>query len=258
MLGKVSLKTEKTLSRQNNHPTFIHYSDTSMKAKIILALVVLALVAVFFIFDLGQYVSLEFFKAQQSTFNQYYLDNPVLVILIFAAVYILMTGASLPFATPLTVLGGAIFGTVIGSIVVSFASTIGATIAFLVSRFLFRDAVQARFGDRLEKIQDGIAREGAFYVFGLRLVPIFPFVMLNSLLGLTKIKTWTYFWSSQLGMLLGTIVYVNAGKELANIDSLADIASPTLIASFVALGILPIASKYILNFLRSNKEEGAA
>ena len=225
-----------------------------MKAKIILAVVVLAMVAAFFVFDLGQYVSLEYFKQQQSTFNQYYLDNPVLVILIFAAVYILMTGASLPFATPLTVLGGAIFGTLAGSIVVSFSSTIGATIAFLVSRFLFRVAVESKFGDRLAKLQDGIEREGAFYVFGLRLVPIFPFVMLNSLLGLTKIKTWTYYWSSQLGMLLGTIVYVNAGKELANIDSLADIASPQLLASFIALGILPIASKYILNFLRSNKQ----
>ncbi len=230
-----------------------------MKAKIIIAAVVVALVAAFFIFDLGQYVSLEYFKQQQSTFNQYYQQNPIVVILIFAAVYILMTGASLPFATPLTVLGGAIFGTLVGSIVVSFASTIGATIAFLVSRFLFRDAVESKFGDRLAKLQDGIEREGAFYVFGLRLVPIFPFVMLNSLLGLTKIKTWTFFWASQLGMLLGTIVYVNAGKELANIDSLGDIASPTLLASFIALGILPIASKYLLNFIRSRKavEESA-
>ena len=149
-----------------------------------------------------------------------------------------MTGASLPFATPLTVLAGAIFGTLVGSVVVSFASTVGATIAFLVSRFLFRDAVESKFGDRLAKLQNGIEREGAFYVFGLRLVPIFPFVMLNSLLGLTKIKTWTYYWSSQLGMLLGTVVYVNAGKELANIDSLADIASPQLLASFIALGVL--------------------
>lgn len=230
-----------------------------MKAKIIIALVVLAMVAAFFIFDLDRYVSLEYFKQQQSTFNQYYLDNPLLVILIFVAVYILMAGASLPFATLLTVLAGAIFGTLVGSIVVSFASAIGATIAFLVSRFLFRDAVESKFGDRLAKLQDGIEREGAFYVFGLRLVPIFPFVMLNSLLGLTKIKTWTYYWSSQLGMLLGTIVYVNAGKELANIDSLEDIASPQLLASFIALGILPIVSKYILNFLRSNKnKEGAA
>ena len=229
-----------------------------MKAKIILAVMVLALVAAFSYFDLGQYV-LEYLQQQQSSFNQYYLDNPILVILIFAAVYILVAGASLPLATFLTLLGGAIFGTLVGSIVVSFASAIGATIAFLVSRFLFRDAVESKFGDRLAKLQDGIEREGAFYVFGLRLVPIFPFVVLNSLLGLTKIKTWTYYWSSQLGMLLGTIVYVNAGKELANIESLGDIASPLVLASFIALGILPIASKYILNFLRSskNKEEAS-
>lgn len=225
-----------------------------MNLKLIIAAVVLALVAAFFVFDLGQYVSLEFFKEQQSTFNEYYQQNPLIVILIFAATYIVMTGASLPFATPLTVLAGAIFGTLVGSIVVSFASTIGATIAFLVSRFLFQDAVESKFGDRLAKLQDGIEREGAFYVFGLRLVPLFPFVVLNSLLGLTKIKTFTFFWASQLGMLLGTIVYVNAGKELANINSIGDIASPTLLASFIALGILPIASKFILNFLRSRKQ----
>ncbi len=225
-----------------------------MNLKLIIAAVVLALVAAFFVFDLGQYVSLEFFKEQQSTFNEYYQQNPLIVILIFAATYIVMTGASLPFATPLTVLAGAIFGTFVGSIVVSFASTIGATIAFLVSRFLFQDAVESKFGDRLAKLQDGIEREGAFYVFGLRLVPLFPFVVLNSLLGLTKIKTFTFFWASQLGMLLGTIVYVNAGKELANINSIGDIASPTLLASFIALGILPIASKFILNFLRSRKQ----
>lgn len=221
-----------------------------MKTKIILAAIIVALVAAFFIFDLGQYVSLEYFKQQQSTFNSYYQQNPLVVILIFAAVYIAMTGASIPFATPLTVLAGAIFGTLVGTVVVSFASSIGATIAFLVSRFLFRDAIEAKFGQRLEKIQAGIEREGAFYVFGLRLVPLFPFVVLNSLLGLTKIKTWTFYWASQLGMLLGTIVYVNAGKELANIKSLGDIASPTLVISFIALGLLPIASKYLLNFLR--------
>ncbi|GAA6139203.1 TVP38/TMEM64 family protein [Arenicella sp. 4NH20-0111] len=225
-----------------------------MKAKIIIIALIIGIAAAVYFFELGQYLSLDYFKAQQATFNEYYQRNPLLVVAVFFLGYVALTGASVPAATTLTVLAGAIFGTAVGSVIVSFASSIGATIAFLVSRFLFRDAVESKFGDRLAKIQDGIEREGAFYVFGLRLVPLFPFVMLNSLLGLTKIKTWTFYWASQLGMVAGTIVYVNAGSQLAEIDSLGDIASPGLIASFVALGLLPIASKYILNILRGRKQ----
>ncbi len=226
-----------------------------MKIKIALLAVVGSFVVAFFFFDLGQYLSVEFLKSKQAGLNQYYVQNPIIVIGVFAAIYIACTGASVPVATPFTVLAGAIFGTLIGTVIVSFASSIGATIAFLVSRFLFSDIVESKFGDRLENIQAGIEKEGAFYVFGLRLVPIFPFVVLNSLLGLTKIKTWTFYWASQLGMLAGTIVYVNAGSQLANIESFADIASPALIASFVALGLLPIVSKYTLNFLKNKKTQ---
>jgi len=186
--------------------------------------------------------------------SNFYAKNPLLLIGLFFLIYAAMAALSIPFATPLTVAAGAIFGTVTGTIVVSFASSIGATVAFMLAKYLFHDSVQEKFGDRLAKINDGIEREGAFYVFGLRLVPLFPFVVLNSLLGITKLKTWTFYWASQLGMLVGTAVYVNAGTQLASINSIGDIGSPTLLASFVALGILPIVSKYALNFLRQQRQ----
>lgn len=230
-----------------------------MKTKLILVAVIAALVAAFFIFDLKEYVTLDYLKSQQQALNGFYSENPLLVIGVFFLVYAGMAALSIPFATPLTVAAGAIFGSITGTIIVSFASSIGATIAFMLAKYLFHDSVESKFGDRLSKINQGIEKEGAFYVFGLRLVPLFPFVVLNSLLGLTKLKTWTFYWASQLGMLVGTFVYVNAGTQLASIDSVGDIASPTLIASFVALGVLPIVSKYALNFLRERRQssEGA-
>lgn len=225
-----------------------------MKTKLIIAAIIIALVAAFFIFDLKEYVTLDYIKSQQSALNNFYAQNPLMVIAIFFLVYAGMAALSIPFATPLTLAAGAIFGNIVGVIVVSFASSIGATIAFMLAKFLFHDSIEAKFGDRLAKINSGIEKEGAFYVFGLRLVPIFPFVVLNSLLGLTKLKTWTFYWASQLGMFVGTIVYVNAGTQLASIDSIGGIASPGLIASFVALGVLPIMSKYMLNFLRQRRQ----
>lgn len=224
-----------------------------MKSKLILAVIVASLIAAFFIFDLKEYVTLEYLKSQQAALNSYYVENPVLIIAAFFIIYTAMAALSIPFATPLTLAAGAIFGNLVGLVLVSFASSIGATIAFMLAKYLFHDSVEAKFGDRLAKINHGIEKEGAFYVFGLRLVPIFPFVVLNSLLGLTKLKTSTFYWASQLGMLVGTIVYVNAGTQLASIDSVGDIASPGLIASFVALGVLPIVSKTILNFLRQRR-----
>jgi len=225
-----------------------------MKTKLILAVVVAALIAAFFVFDLANVVSLENLKLKQADLNDFYLRHPILLIAGFFIVYAGMSALSIPFATPLTLAAGAIFGNVVGVIVVSFASSVGATIAFMLAKFLFHDSIEAKFGDRLAGLNSGIEKEGAFYVFGLRLVPIFPFVVLNSVLGLTKLKTWTFYWASQLGMLVGTIVYVNAGTQLASIDSVGDIASPVLIGSFVALGLLPIASKYALGFLRQRRE----
>ena len=226
-----------------------------MKTKIILAVVVLSLIAAFFIFDLKDYLSLEYLKQQKEALNQLYQNKPFLLIGAFFLVYVAMAALALPAATLLTVAAGAIFGVVTGTIIVSFASSIGATIAFLLTRYLFHDSIQAKFGDRLEAINTGIEREGAFYVFGLRLVPLFPFVVVNSVLGLTKLKTWTFYWSSQIGMLAGTIVYVNAGTQLANINSLGDIANPKLLISFALLGLFPIIAKYALNFLKSRNND---
>lgn len=221
-----------------------------MKAKIALAAVFVSLIAAFFIFDLQQYFSLEYLKSQKDALNNLYIEKPWLVAGLFFLVYILFAALALPAATILTLAGGAIFGFWTGLLLVSFASSIGATLAFLFTRFLFHDSVQAKFGDRLQAVNEGIEREGAFYVFGLRLVPLFPFVVVNSLLALTKLKVWTFYWASQIGMLIGTAVYVNAGTQLAQIDSLSGIASPKLILSFVLLGIFPLIAKKVLDFLK--------
>jgi uncharacterized membrane protein YdjX (TVP38/TMEM64 family) len=225
-----------------------------MKTKLILAAVILAVIAAFFIFDLGQYLNLEYLKSQKDSLNLLYTESPVLVSLIFFTVYVLVAAFNLPAAGLLTVAAGAILGFWNGLLVVSFASSIGATGAFLMTRYLFNDAIQSKFGDRLKTINTGIEREGAFYVFGLRLVPVFPFFVVNSVLGLTKLKTWTFYWASQIGMLAGTAVFVNAGTQLAEISSLGDIASPALLGSFALLGVFPILAKYILNLLKKKTD----
>ena len=171
----------------------------------------------------------------------------------FMAFYITAIALSFPGATLLTLLAGAIFGLVGGTIIVSFASSIGATLAFLVSRFVLRDSIQSKFGDKLAAINTGVEKEGGFYLFTLRLVPAFPFFLINLVMGLTKMKAWTFYWVSQLGMLLGTIVYVNAGTELAKITTLKGILSPGLIGAFVALGILPIIAKKIIDGIKARK-----
>jgi pyruvate/2-oxoglutarate dehydrogenase complex dihydrolipoamide dehydrogenase (E3) component/uncharacterized membrane protein YdjX (TVP38/TMEM64 family) len=209
--------------------------------------------AAWFLLDLGQYLTLDALKAQQTAIDGYYVANPLLVVATFFAVYVVLTALSVPGAVILTLAAGAIFGVTTGTVVVSFASTIGATLAFLASRYLFHDAVQARFGPRLRPVNEGVARDGAFYLFSLRLVPVFPFFAVNLLMGLTPIRTWTYFWVSQLGMLLGTVVYVNAGTQLARIEALSDIASPGLLASFAALGALPWLGKWIMAAIKRRR-----
>ena len=168
-------------------------------------------------------------------------------------IYITATALSLPGAAILTLAGGALFGLVTGTIVISFASTIGATLACIVSRYLLRDWVQSKFGDKLEKINEGMDKEGGFYLFTLRLVPIFPFFIINLVMGVTKIPLKTYYWVLQLGMLPATIVYVNAGKELGQIESLSGILSPGLLISFVLLGVFPITAKKILTKIRNKR-----
>ena len=204
-------------------------------------------------FDLAQQLTLENLKARQGEFAAFYADNPVAVIGGFFALYVALTAVSFPGAALLTLAAGAIFGVVVGTVIVSFASTIGATLAFWGARFLFRDAVQDRFGAKLKPLNDGIAKEGGFYLFSLRLVPIFPFFLVNLAMGLTQIRTWTYFWVSQVGMFIGTIVYVNAGTQLAQIENLSDVASPGLLASFAALGLLPWIGKWIMGMIKARK-----
>ena len=215
-----------------------------MKRTAVAGLLLLGLAA-WFLLDLGQYLTLDALKAQQSTIDGFYQANPLQVLAIFFLVYVVLTALSVPGAVILTLAAGAIFGVATGTVLVSFASSIGATLAFLASRYLFHDAVQARFGTRLKPVNDGVARDGAFYLFSLRLVPVFPFFAVNLLMGLTPIRTWTYYWVSQAGMLLGTVVYVNAGTQLARIETIGDIASPSLLASFAALGLLPWLGKWI-------------
>jgi pyruvate/2-oxoglutarate dehydrogenase complex dihydrolipoamide dehydrogenase (E3) component/uncharacterized membrane protein YdjX (TVP38/TMEM64 family) len=221
--------------------------------KLALALTVGLAIAAFFAFDLGQYLSLQALKAQQATIETFQAQQPLLSIAAYFVLYVIVTALSFPGAALLTLAGGALFGLLWGTLIVSFASTIGATLAFLISRFLLRDWVAARFGQRLAAIDEGVRREGGFYLFTLRLVPAFPFFLVNLLLGLTAMKTWTYFWVSQLGMLAGTVVYVNAGTQLARLDSLSGILSPGLLGSFVLLGIFPLIARKLVDIVRANK-----
>ena len=223
------------------------------KSKLILVVVVIALIAAFFAFDLGQYLTLEYLKGKQADITAYYQTNPVQTITVFMAFYIAAIALSFPGATLLTLVAGAVFGLVNGTIIVSFASSIGATLAFLVSRYVLRDWVQAKFGDRLKPINDGVAKEGGFYLFTMRLVPAFPFFLINLVMGLTQIKTWTFYWVSQLGMLLGTIVYVNAGTQLSTITTLRGILAPEIIGAFVLLGVFPIIAKKIIDGIKAKK-----
>lgn len=221
--------------------------------KFILLLVIAAVVAVFFIFDLGQYLTLDFLKSKQQEFDVYYQQNRLATLLVYAVIYILVTALSLPGATVMTLAGGALFGLGAALVVVSFASSIGATLAFLVSRFLLRDWVQAKFGDKLAAINAGIEKEGAFYLFSLRLVPIFPFFMINLVMGLTPLKATLFYLVSQVGMLPGTFVYVNAGTQLGQLEGLSGILSPGLLLSFALLGIFPLIAKKVLDLILARK-----
>jgi len=179
-----------------------------------------------------------------------YKGHKVLVIAGYMVIYILATSLSLPGAVVLTIAGGALFGLLTGTVVVSFASTIGATLACFVSRFFLRDWVEEKFSDKIGKVNEGIKKEGAFYLFSLRLIPIFPFWLINLVMGVTKMRLVTFYWISQIGMFPATVVYVNAGKELAKVDSLKGILSPELLGSFALLGIFPLAAKRIIALYR--------
>ncbi len=218
------------------------------KGKLVILIVILAGIAAFFAFDVPQYLSIEFFQKQRALIDAYFTAHPLETAAIFFAVYVAVTGLSLPGAAILTLVAGAIFGLLWGTVIVSFASTMGATLAFLASRFVLRDWVQGKFGDKLKPINEGVAREGAFYLFALRLVPAFPFFVINLVMGLTPIRTATFYWVSQVGMLAGTIAYVYAGTQLGQFK-----ISAGLVAAFVILGIFPIVAKRVLDALKARK-----
>ena len=223
-----------------------------MKRLLIIAALA-ALVAAYFFFGLGDYLTVEGIKQVAGDVGAYYERNPAQVIAGFFLVYVAVAAASLPGAAVMTLAAGALFGVLVGTIIVSFASTLGATLAFLASRYVLRDGIEARFGERLRTVNQGLERDGAFYLFTIRMIPLFPFFVVNLVMGLTRIGTWTFAWVSQVGMLLGTIVYVNAGTQLARIDSLSGIASPAVLASFALLGIAPWFAKAIIGWIKRRK-----
>lgn len=224
-----------------------------MIKKIFLLLIAALVVGLFFYFDLNQLLTLDGLKGSMEQFSQYQEQSPLLVIGGFFLLYIVVTALSLPGAAILTLAAGALFGLVEGLLVASFASTIGATLAFLVSRYLLRDTIKKRFPERLTAIDAGVEKEGGFYLFTLRLVPIFPFFLINLLMGVTAIKARTFYWVSQIGMLAGTFVFVNAGTQLAQVESLSGILSLNLILSFALLGFFPLIAKGVLNIFKKRR-----
>ncbi len=221
--------------------------------KLVLLFIVAIAIGSFFAFDLQQYFSLTELKQQRDSLAALAESRPVLFIGGYFVIYVLIAALSLPGAAILTLAGGAVLGLSVGTIVVSFASSIGATFAFLAARFLFRDSVRKRFKERLQRIDDGVEKDGGFYLFSLRLVPVFPFFVINLVAGLTPLKTWTFYWVSQLGMLPGTLVYVNAGTQLGQISSAGDILSPSLIGAFVLLALLPFIARWGLAWVQARR-----
>jgi pyruvate/2-oxoglutarate dehydrogenase complex dihydrolipoamide dehydrogenase (E3) component/uncharacterized membrane protein YdjX (TVP38/TMEM64 family) len=225
-----------------------------MRLRQIVLLLLLALaIGAFVALDLGRYLSFEQLKSSQASFAYLHAEQPLTVAAVYFLIYVLATALSIPGAVIITLAGGAIFGLWQGLLIVSFASTLGATLAFLASRFVLREWVEARFGQRLADINAGVDKEGAFYLFTLRLIPVVPFFLINLLIGLTRMKVWTYYWVSQIGMLAGTAVYVNAGTQLAQLDSVKGILSPALLGSFVLLGIFPLIARRIVAAVQKRK-----
>jgi uncharacterized membrane protein YdjX (TVP38/TMEM64 family) len=222
---------------------------TSTQKAVIIALLVLG-IGLFFLMDLDRFLTLSHLKASQGDFLALYAAHPLQVLTIYFVVYIVIVAASLPGAAVISLAGGAMFGFWVGTLVVSFASSIGATLAAFLARYLFRGAVQRNFGDRLNLVNEGIRREGAFYLFTMRLIPAIPFFVINVVMGLSAMPLRKFYWVSQLGMLPGTMVYLNAGSELGRIESLRDILSPELLLSFALLGIFPLAAKKGLELYR--------
>jgi uncharacterized membrane protein YdjX (TVP38/TMEM64 family) len=223
--------------------------------RIIILVVIVGLVVAVKALNLDQYLTLSYLKGSLDSFKSLYENHRLMVIAGYFIIYVLTTSLSLPGASPLGIAGGALFGFWTATIVVSFASTIGAALSCSISRFLLRDWIQNKFGDKIAKVNEGIEKEGAFYLFTLRLIPVFPFWMINLAMGLSKMSLLKFYWVSQIGMLPGTMVFVNAGKELAKIESVKGIFSPSLIISFALIGIFPIVIKKFLALYRSGRKK---
>ena len=221
--------------------------------KAVLGVFLVVLVIAFFALDLKRFLSLDYLKQSQAALAVLFEQRPLAVIGSYFAIYVAATALSIPGATIITLAGGALFGFWWGTLIVSFASCIGATLAFLAARFVLRDSIQARFGERMDEINRGVDKDGAFYLFTLRLIPLILYSVINLVMGLTRMKAWTFYWVSQLGMLAGTAVYVNAGTQLAQIDSARGLLSPALIGSFVLLGIFPLIARKIVQAVRGRK-----
>ena len=219
--------------------------------KLLILLVMVLIMAAFFASGLHHHLSLAGIKSGLVQWQGWRDAHPLAAPTAFFVVYVLVAALSLPGAAVMGLAAGAMFGLGQGTLVVSFASSVGAALAFLVARYLLRDWVRDRFGSRLKAIDEGMARDGAFYLFSLRLVPVFPFFLINLLLGLTGMRVWTFYWVSQVGMLAGTLVYVNAGTQLARLDSLSGIFSPPLWLSFIALGLFPWLARAVLRLRRT-------
>jgi len=223
------------------------------RTRLLVAALVVVAIAVFFAAGGHHYFTFEALKQQQAAIDGWYRAHPLQTVLLYFAVYVAVTGLSLPGATLLTLAGGAVFGLFWGTVVVSFASSLGATLAFLASRFVLRDWVRGRFGERLKAIDEGLAKEGALYLFTLRLLPVVPFFLINLSLGLSAMRVWTFYWVSQIGMLAGTLVYVNAGTQLARLDSPRGILSWELLGAFLLLGIFPLIAKKLVDSLKARR-----
>jgi pyruvate/2-oxoglutarate dehydrogenase complex dihydrolipoamide dehydrogenase (E3) component/uncharacterized membrane protein YdjX (TVP38/TMEM64 family) len=215
--------------------------------------VLIALMAAFFLLDLDQYFSLEYFKSRQASIEAYHARHPWLSALLYFLMYVVFAALSVPGSLLLTLAGGAVFGLLWGTVLVSFASSVGATLAFLTARLLLHDAVQRRFGDKLRAVNAGVRRDGAFYLFSVRLVPVFPFFVVNLLFGLTPIKTRTFYLVSQAGMLAGTLVYVYTGTQIARIESLRGILSPGLLIALTLLGLFPLVAKKLVDLVKARR-----
>jgi pyruvate/2-oxoglutarate dehydrogenase complex dihydrolipoamide dehydrogenase (E3) component/uncharacterized membrane protein YdjX (TVP38/TMEM64 family) len=223
------------------------------RARLLVAALVVVAIAVFFAAGGYRYFTFESLKEQQAATDGWYRAHPLQTVLLYFVAYVAMTGLSLPGATLLTLGGGAVFGLLWGTVIVSFASSIGATLAFLASRFVLRDWVRGRFGERLKTIDEGLAKDGAFYLFTLRLLPVVPFFLINLALGLSAMRTWTFYWVSQIGMLAGTLVYVNAGTQLAKLESPRGILSWQIFGTFLLLGIFPLIAKKLVDMLKARR-----